>query len=111
MDQRVDADDLAQPEIEGDIGMARRQVRVVIARLAVEAVAAVGLDRGDELAVTGEAQGELAVADGRIVLRRAPGGHDLVAGAGVEAGEQAPVVVERQERRGRGVAQRGTSAA
>ena len=62
MDQRVDVLDLAQPEIEGDIGVARRQVGVVVARLAVERIAAVGLDGGDELAVAGEAQGEVPVA-------------------------------------------------
>ena len=83
MDERVDADRFPQPEIEGGIGVTRRQIRVVIARLAVERVAAVRLDCGNELAVNREAQGEIALAHGRIVLRGSPGNHDLGAGLGV----------------------------
>ena len=97
MDHGVDAHRLAQPEIEGDVGVARRQVGVVIARLAVERVAAVRLDGGDQSAVAREAHGEVTVADGGIVVRRAPGGDDLGAGLSVEFREQALVVGEREE--------------
>ena len=100
----MDALDLPQPEIEGDIGVARRQVRVVIARLAVERIAAVGLDCRDELAVAREAQGEMSVADGRVILRRAPRRHDL--GAGVwrrgsraDARSRRPIEMELVPRR------------
>ena len=110
MDHGVDALDFAQPEIEGDVGVARRQVRVVIARLAVERAAAVRLDGGDQAAVGREAHGEMTVADRGIVVRRAPCGDNLVAGIGVEFREQALVVGEREERLRFGIAKRGDKA-
>ena len=110
MDHGVDALDLAQPEIEGDVSVARRQVGIVIARLAVERVAAVRLDGGDQSAVAREAHGEVPVADGGIVVRRAPGGDDLGAGLRIEGREQALVVGEREEWRRLGVAKRGDEA-
>ena len=107
MDHGVDALDLAQPEIEGDVSVARRQVWIVIARFAVERVAAVRLDGGDQSAVAREAQGEVPVADGGIGVRRAPGGDDLGAGLRIEFREQAPVVGEREEWRWLGIAKLG----
>ena len=46
----------------------------------------------------------VVVSDGWVVVRRPPGRHDLGAGIGVEVGEQALVVSEREERRRIGVA-------
>ena len=55
---------LAQPEIEGGVSVARRQVCIVIVRLAVERVAAVRLDRCDRSAVVREARMVMVVSDG-----------------------------------------------
>ena len=107
MDHRVDAHRLAQPEIEGSESVARRQVGIVIAHLAVERVAAVGLDRGDQSAVAREAQGEMPVAEGGIVARPAPSRDDLGACVSIEGREQAPIVGEREERRRIGIAKFG----
>ena len=90
--------------------MARRQVGIVIARLAVERVAAVRLDGGDQSAVAREAHGEMTVADGGIVVRRAPCGDNLGAGLSIEFREQALVVGEREERLRFGIAKRGDEA-
>ena len=49
MNQRVDALDLAQPDVERDIGVARRQGEVVILALARLDAAAIGLHRDDHL--------------------------------------------------------------
>ncbi len=97
MDQRMDGLDLAQPEIEGDIGVARRQIGVVVARFAVERIAAVGLDRGDELAVTREAQNEMPVAERGVVFRRAPGRRDLAAHIVAERRGEAAIIGKAQE--------------
>ena len=50
-----------EPEMERDIGVARRQRQVVIVALARGRVAAVGLHRDDELAEPHEAEAERAV--------------------------------------------------
>ena len=110
MDHGVDAHRLAQPEIEGDVSVARRQVGIVVARLAVERVAAVWLDRCDETAVAREAHGEMTVANGRVVVRRAPRRNDLGTGPRIEGREQALVVGEREEGRRLGVAKLGDEA-
>ena len=49
MNQRVDALDLAQPDIECDIGVARREVEIVLLALALLAAPAIGL-HGDDAA-------------------------------------------------------------
>ncbi len=107
MDHGVDADDLAEPEIEGSVSVAGRQVRIVIARFAVERIAAIRLDRGDEVAMRGETQGEIAITERRVVLRRAPSSGDLGARVGMQMSEQTLVVGKRKKRRGLGVAQLG----
>ena len=56
-----------EPEVERDIGVARRQVEIVIIALARGRVAAVGLNRDDELAKPHEAEPERPV-DGVAVF-------------------------------------------
>ena len=107
MDHGVDALDFAQPEIEGGVSVARRQVGIVIARFAVERVAAVWLNGGDQSAVARKAHGEVPIADGGIGVRRAPGGDNLGAGLRIEFREQALVVGEREEWRRLSIAKRG----
>ena len=73
MNQRVDALDLAQPEVERDIGVARRQREVVILALARVDAAAIGLHGDDQLAGAHDAENERAVAHGRVGFGIAPG--------------------------------------
>ena len=56
MNQRVDLRRLAQPGVERDVGMARRAVGVVIARLAIAQRAAVGLQQDEDVAATEHGQ-------------------------------------------------------
>ena len=50
LDDRVDFLLAREPEMKRDIGMARRQLEIVVVALARRRVAAVGLRRDDELA-------------------------------------------------------------
>ena len=87
LNDRVDVLLAGEPEIEGDIGVARRQVEIVIVALARGRVAAVGLNRDDELA--------RAARSGTGTPRRSSRGHrrgsphaankDCRKSAGVEA--------------------------
>ena len=76
LDQRVNPLATRQPEMEGDIGMARRQSQIMIVALAACAAAAVGLNGDDQLAEPGEAEAERIVNNLRVGLRRAPCGFD-----------------------------------
>ena len=58
MDERVYPLALAQPGVGGDIGMARRAVRVVVARLAIAGRAAIGLQQHQHLATAQHRQAE-----------------------------------------------------
>ncbi len=64
MDQGVDLLGLAQPGIEREVGMARRAVDVVIARLAIAQRAAIGLQQHEDIAATEHGQAE-GIARGR----------------------------------------------
>ncbi len=73
LDQRVDALASREPEMERDIGVARRRREIVIIALAGGEVAPVGLNRHDQLAKPHDAEAECAVGNFRIGVRRAPG--------------------------------------
>ncbi len=87
MDQRIDARLLAEPEIEGDVGVARRQVRIVIGGFAVRQMAALGLEADEEIAVGGYRQGNRAARECGVFGRRAPGGCHSLAQRFRQAGE------------------------
>ena len=65
MDERMDAERLAQPEAEGDQLVARRQGRVVVVGAAVGGAAAIGGERHRDVAEGGGAEGEVARGEGR----------------------------------------------
>ena len=71
MDQRVDGLGLAQPEVERHIERGTAANRVVVVRLAVERIAAVGLNGGDELSEAGKAQSEMLAVHSGVVFGRA----------------------------------------
>ncbi len=106
MDHGVDGLDLVQPQIGGDIGVAGRKVRVVIAGLAVGGRAPIGLHGDNELACAKDRQGEGAVLNRRVVLRSAPGLHDTGADRHWQRLEQPRIVGKRQDRRRLELAQR-----
>ena len=72
MNHGVDRFDAAQPEIEGDIGVARRHVRVVIEGPAVEDLPAIGLNRGNQAPEAPVANQKRAFLDSRIVFGAFP---------------------------------------
>src|ERR1700729_4310264 len=61
LNDRVDVLLAGEPEVERDIGVARRQVEIVIVALARGRVAPIGLNRDDELAEPNEAEPERSV--------------------------------------------------
>ena len=68
----------AEPEIERDIGMARRAGEIVIVGIARGRIATLGLDRDDRVAALDRSEVERAVAAARIGLRRAPGLREII---------------------------------
>ena len=68
MDDRVDAERLAQPQAEGDEFVARRQGRVVIVGAAIGRTAAIGSERDGDVAEGRGAEGEAM----RSLIRLAP---------------------------------------
>ena len=74
LNDRIDFLLAGEPEIERDIGVARRQVEIVIVALARGRVAAIGLNRDDELAKPHEAELERPVDGVAIVGGAAPRG-------------------------------------
>ena len=98
MNQRVDPLDLAQPDVERDIGVARRSCEIVIFVLARLAPAPIRLHRDDQLARAHEAENERAFAQGRIGLRVAPGRYDVSLEALWQDTEASRVVGQRNDR-------------
>ena len=94
MDQRIDARLLPEPEIEGDVRMPRRQVRIVIGGFAVCHVAPLGLQADQKIAMGGYRQGNRAAGERRVVLRRAPGGCNGIAQGFRQAGKRGFVLGE-----------------
>ena len=72
VDHGMGAEALAQPSVEGEIAMRRRQIRVVIARGRIDVVAARRLDADDQIAERQHGERESAVHDMRIVGRFSP---------------------------------------
>ena len=70
MDHRIDLFILAEPDIESDVGMAGRQARIMIVRLAMCGHAAIGLQRDEHIFGAEHGEGEPAVPSRRV--RRAP---------------------------------------
>lgn len=78
MNHRLRAEVLRQPDVEGEIGVRRRQGRIVIAGLGIDVVAARGLHGDGEIAETVDRQAECAVPHEGVGGWRAPAlGHGL----------------------------------
>ena len=92
--------DVAQPEPEGEQGMARRQRRIVIGGAPVGDAPAIGRQRHEQIAELRRAEAEGAVADIGIGFRRAPRVMDAFRDFGWKPGEQAAIVVQRKARLG-----------
>ena len=107
MDYRIDVFCAAEPQIEGDISVARRHIRVVIEGLAVADLAAVGLNRRDQPAEAPVADEEMPVLDRGIVFRPAPGLDDPRPGLPGQGPEQAAIGREAEDRKRREFAQNG----
>ena len=91
MDQRVDLLRLAQPGIERDIGVTRRNGHVVVARLALGQRATIGLQQDQHIATAQDRQPERFTDDGRIACRIAPGFIDHLAKSCGKCGKPAPI--------------------
>ena len=72
MDDRVGAEALAEPRVEGEIVVRRHEVGVVIGRLGIDVVAARRLDADDDIAEAMDGEMEDAVREMRVVLGRSP---------------------------------------
>ena len=86
----------AQPGVERQVGVRRRQVRIVIAGARIDVVAARRLDPDDDVAERQQSEAEGAVRDMRIILGSTPalpGGRSDRLG---QALEEAQIVVDRQ---------------
>ena len=76
LDEGVDPLAAREPEVEGDIGVARGKRQAVIVALATERVAPVRLDGDDQLAEADKAEAECPVDQARIADGIAPCGAD-----------------------------------
>ncbi len=72
MDHGMDAEALAQPGVEGEIAVRRRQIRIVIARGRVDVIAARRLDADHEVTERQHGEREGAVHDMRVSGRFSP---------------------------------------
>ena len=72
MDDRMRAEAVAQPEVEGEIAVRRRQVRRVIGGVGVDVVAAGGLQAHDHPPHGQEREGEAVAGEVRVAFRRPP---------------------------------------
>ena len=88
----VDALPATEPQIKRDIGVARRQIRIVITRFTVRRGAAIGLYRDDEVPRPQIWQREPTVPHGFILVRRAPGGAYSGPHGGRQFGEEGFIV-------------------
>ena len=95
MHQRMDALDLAQPQIERDIGVARRQGGVVIIAGPRRRMAPIWLERDETSAEPEKSEMEDAVA--RVLRRIGPA--RLQAGEGLGQAREPLAIVRKRERR------------
>src|ERR1700761_2665639 len=77
MDQRVNAL-LPEPDIEGDIGVARNSGEIMVVGVATRGLATLGLHGDDGFAVSDRGEMELAVANLWIALGPAPSVFQIV---------------------------------
>ena len=96
MNDGVTAPDLAQPAVESEIVVRRHQLRVVVARLGVELVAACGLDANEGATATEAGDHESACAQHRVGIGCAPTRADGGAVGLRQAVEEAEVIGQRQ---------------
>ncbi len=99
MDHRMRAEGGAQPAIESQIAVRRRQGRIVIARLRIDIVAARRLDADGDMTEAMDRQTEavsLSVEE-RIGLGRAPAHRHFLRDGGRQAGEKRPIVGQGQD--------------
>ena len=102
VDDGVGAELVAQPEIEGEVGVRRHEVGVVVGGGRVDLVAAGGLEADDDVAEAVEREAEGVAVDEGVGFGGAPVRGDGVADRGGEAGEGVAVGGERQGDAGRG---------
>ena len=72
MDDRMRAEEVAQPEVEGEVAVRRGEVRRVVGRVGVDVVAARRLQADHHLPHGQDRQGEAVADEVRVVFRRAP---------------------------------------
>ncbi len=72
MDDRMRAEAVAQPEVEGEVAVRRREVRRVVGGVGVDVVAAGGLQADDHPAHGQEREGEAVAGEVRVAFRRPP---------------------------------------
>ena len=101
IDHRVSAEAVREPGVRREIGMRRRQCRIVIGRLGVEIVAARRLHQHRDIAgaEAGDreiAAGEPARMEKRVAFRRAPLRRDVLLHGLLQAREKRRIFVERQ---------------
>jgi len=82
----------AEPEIERDMGMARRAGEIVIVGFARGRIAALRLNRDDRPATCDGRELKCTVATARIILRRAPGLREIILQGLRQARERRAVV-------------------
>ena len=88
VDDRVRAEFPAQPAIEREIAVRRRQVRVVIAGARVDVIAARRLDPDHDVAERQQRERERAATDMRIGVRRPPALDDAFSGHRQRVGQR-----------------------
>src|SRR5208337_5327594 len=66
MDHRIDLFTFAEPDIEGDVGMAWRQACIMIVRLAICGAAAIRLQGDEQIASAHDREREYAVTSLRV---------------------------------------------
>ena len=107
LNDRVDFLFAREPEMKRDIGMARRELEIVVIALARRRVAAVGLHRDDELAEPHEAEPKRAVDQVRVFGGLAPRGDERSPEVRRSRKELGLVFGERQRRLELSFGQRG----
>ncbi len=96
VDDRVDREHVAQPEIEREVGVRRHQIGVVIARVVVGLARARRLDPDEHVPGAPAGDRKAPVAQRRIQLGRAPARLDRLARGGRQARVAAPVGLHRE---------------
>ena len=88
VDDRMGAEHLSQPDVEGEIAMRRHQGGIVIGALRIDVVAARRLDGDRDMPMEANRQPEHALAAERVLLGRTPAGEKGLARRGWGAGRK-----------------------